>query len=518
MKQLSPTGSSGRRLDASARHLRPGSRLGRYELLFPVGKGGMATVWAARLLSRPRFSKLVAIKTILPHLAEDPGFEKMFLDEARVASGILHPNVCDVHELGEQGGVLYAVMEWVNGDSLLQVLRTAAPSVRDPIEPRIAARIASEACAGLHAAHELVDDAGQPLDVVHRDVSPHNILMSLEGMVKVADFGVVKARGQIHTTTAGGTIKGKLSYMAPEQVCARPVDRRADIFSMGCVLNEIRTGQKPFRGENEAGIMRAIIDGTFEAPDALLTGYPPELSSIIQRALAPDPGHRFATAEQMRFALEEWLERRGPPITSIHMAALVRERLGARLQRRAEQLRAAIRGVDDSEASDPDGESTRAKSGRTPARAVPQAPTASRDVDVSQVRGEVVVDVPTPTFDRTSTTRLTGKGVALGLVALAFALVGSLVWSSDFRRLRVQEASVEVEARPAAMVSARATAALPDWPSVVDTGVLNVPPAASTLSSTVSGAAKPGAKRDPRHASEGSASARDNDYDIPSLR
>src|SRR3954468_21406393 len=151
--------------------LQPGTRLGRYEMLVPIARGGMARVWAARLHGQRGFQKLVAIKVILPHLAEEPEFERMFLDEARIASGVHHPNVCEIYELGEERGALYLAMEWVNGDSLAHIRkrRGAASTVPDPLDPRIAARIIADACAGLHAAHDLTDDDGRALDVVHRD-------------------------------------------------------------------------------------------------------------------------------------------------------------------------------------------------------------------------------------------------------------------------------------------------------------------------------------------------------------
>jgi eukaryotic-like serine/threonine-protein kinase len=190
--------------DLSTSTLGVGAHLGRYELLLPVAYGGMARVWAARMLGQRGFSKLVAIKTILPHLAHSAEFERMFLDEARIAAGVHHPNVTEIYELGEEGNVLYLAMEWVNGESLVHVVRGLNGKTTAPVEPRIAARIAADACAGLHAAHELQDEQGHPLNVVHRDVSPHNILVSMDGTVKVTDFGVAKALGQTHQATVAG--------------------------------------------------------------------------------------------------------------------------------------------------------------------------------------------------------------------------------------------------------------------------------------------------------------------------
>jgi eukaryotic-like serine/threonine-protein kinase len=323
-----------------AGELHAGARLGRYELLLPVGTGGMACVWAARLLGHRGFSKLVAIKTILPHLAQDTNFEKMFLDEARIAACVRHPNVCDLYELGEEGHVLYLAMEWINGDSLFRVLRPTGAGA-PPLDARVAARIVADACAGLHAAHELADDTGRCLNVIHRDISPQNILLSLEGAVKVTDFGVAKARGQLHATTKGGQIKGKVGYMAPEQIRGAPSDRRADLFAMGCVLYQVSTGTRPFHGPNEAHVLDAICRGVYDPPRAS-GGYPPALARILERALANDPGQRFETAEQMGMALEGWLAESGAPVMAPQIAGCVRERLGEELAKRYARMREAM--------------------------------------------------------------------------------------------------------------------------------------------------------------------------------
>src|SRR5690606_10938341 len=190
-----------------------------------------------------------------PTLSSDPTFEAMFLDEARVAASVHHPNVCQIFDLGEDAGVLYLAMEWVNGESLARILKPPAKSGSGKREPerlnaRIAARIIADAAAGLHAAHELADESGQHLGVVHRDVSPQNILVSLTGNVKVTDFGVAKALGMNHEATAAGQVKGKAAYMSPEQATGGEIDRRSDIFALGIVLYEITTGQRPFHGEN----------------------------------------------------------------------------------------------------------------------------------------------------------------------------------------------------------------------------------------------------------------------------
>ena len=325
--------------EASPIELRRGTRLGRYELLLPIAKGGMARVWAARQHGQRGFTKLVAIKTILPHLAREGEFERMFLDEARIASLVHHPNVCEIYELGDDGGVLYLAMEWVSGDSLMHVLRGAGRV--EAIDLRIAARIIADAAGGLHAAHELTDDDNNPMNVVHRDVSPHNILISSDGHIKVADFGVAKALGQMHSATIAGQIKGKIAYMAPEQITSTKFDRRADVFALGCILYEVTTGLQPFLGDSDPQVMHAIMKGDFVTPGKLMVGYPHDLERIIQKALSQDPKDRFATAEQMKLELEQWLSASGPFVTTTAVGALVKQRLGPLLERRREKIKDA---------------------------------------------------------------------------------------------------------------------------------------------------------------------------------
>ncbi|MEZ4258611.1 MAG: serine/threonine-protein kinase [Polyangiaceae bacterium] len=324
--------------------LRPGSKLGRYELLIPVARGGMARVWAARQHGQRGFTKLVAVKTILPHLAREEEFERMFLDEARIASGVHHPNVCEIYELGDERGTLYMAMEWVSGDSFSRVLRTSGKT--EPVEPRVAARVIADACAGLHAAHELVDENNRHMGVVHRDLSPHNILITGDGVAKVADFGVAKALGQLHEATSAGQLKGKISYMAPEQVTGAEVDRRSDVFSLGCVLYESTTGQKPFKGDGDHQVMHALLQGDVTPPSQIIRSYPQALERIVLRALSPQALLRFPTAEQMRYALEEFLARSGQLVTQANVAQTVRARIGPLMDRRKERIRLASQAGD----------------------------------------------------------------------------------------------------------------------------------------------------------------------------
>lgn len=323
-----------------------GKFLGRYELLMPVAQGGMAAVWAARLLGTRGFQRVVAIKTILPNLSDDVHFELMFLDEAGLAARVRHPNVVQILDLGEENGLLYQVMEWIDGESLTSFLRDSKAAEGLPLE--IAARIMIGVCEGLHAAHEARDDAEQIVGLVHRDVSPQNILITRDGVPKVVDFGVAKANSLSSAHTVAGTLKGKPAYMAPEQVRGEDVDRRADIFSLGVVLYLTMTGFNPFRGANDLATMHKIVDPEPPPkPSTLRTGdaFPEELDAVILRAVEKDPRRRFPTAAAMARAIEQAVpEVRKTGDTEV--AAFMRGLLGPRLDARAASLRQALADAD----------------------------------------------------------------------------------------------------------------------------------------------------------------------------
>jgi serine/threonine-protein kinase len=283
--------------------LKPGLVLGRYELLAPVAKGGMAQVWAARMQGRRGFQKTVAIKTMLPNLTEDPQFEQMFLDEATLASRVRHPNAVEILDLGEDAGILYLVMEWIDGEPLSVIMKQAMQQGGMPLS--IAVRIIMQACAGLHGAHELRDDSGDLVGLVHRDVSPQNILVAYSGSVKVVDFGVAKATGRASAETAAGQIKGKVPYMSPEQASGGVIDRRTDLFAAGILLYMMTTGKHPFRKENDAQTLMAICsDIPIVRPSQIVPDYPPELEKIVLRSLDRDVAKRYQTGAEMQKALD----------------------------------------------------------------------------------------------------------------------------------------------------------------------------------------------------------------------
>ncbi len=323
--------------------LNPGDSLGAYQLLLPIGQGGMGRVWVAREKEAGPFARFVAIKTALAHSSPNRQFWTALLDEAHIASSLRHPNVCIIHAVETQDSVVYLVMDWSDAGSLRELL-DAAPGER--IGPQLAARIIAGVCAGLHAAHELTGEDGQLLGVVHRDVSPQNILFSTSGQVKLADFGVAKARGQLQEATRTGELKGKLSYMAPEQVTLKEFDRRADIFALGCVLYEATLGKRPFHGTDALATLYSLLEQPLTKPSDLDPSYPPGLEQIVLKALAKAPADRYQTAEELGYALESWMATTRAVVTESNVATLLRELLGDRIKERSVAVAEMVRKLD----------------------------------------------------------------------------------------------------------------------------------------------------------------------------
>jgi serine/threonine-protein kinase len=276
--------------------------VGRYAMYGEIAAGGMATVHYGRLLGPVGFSRTVAIKRLHPHYAKDPEFVAMFLDEARLAARIRHPNVVQTLDVVARDGELFLVMDYVQGESLSKLARAARQQER-PLPVAIVSAILCGALQGLHAAHEATNEHGEPLGIVHRDVSPQNVLVGADGVPRVLDFGVAKAAGRIHTTREG-QLKGKLAYMATEQLRADTVDRRTDVYAAGVVLWEALTLQRLFAGESEAVVVTSVLERVVQPPSAIVAGLPAGVDDVVMRALERDPSRRFATAQQMALALE----------------------------------------------------------------------------------------------------------------------------------------------------------------------------------------------------------------------
>ena len=270
------------------------SKIGRHSVVGYIATGGMAELF----LGKEPTGRPVVIKRILPHLARQTTFVSMFIDEARIGSRAKHPNLVEVYELGQVGIDLFLVMEYLVGENLAGLVRRLTRR-GEAISYGLCAYIIAEVCDGLHYAHELADDDGNPLGLVHRDVSPQNVFVTYGGDVKLLDFGVATAAHRL-TQTASGEVKGKYAYMSPEQCRGEPLDRRSDIFSLGTVLYELTTLRRLFKRPNELQVMRAITEEPIPRPTREIPDYPPALEAICVRALARDPDERYATAAEMR--------------------------------------------------------------------------------------------------------------------------------------------------------------------------------------------------------------------------
>jgi eukaryotic-like serine/threonine-protein kinase len=294
-------------------------RFGKYVLLKRIATGGMAELYLARQTGAAGFEKLVVVKRILEHLSTDHEFVGMFLNEARLASSLTHPNIVQVHDLGQEAGTYFMAMDFVAGHDLYSIARKAALQGQ-PIPPEIAVRIVSGACAGLHYAHGKKDLKGQPLHIVHRDVSPANILVSYEGEVKVTDFGIAKAEAQ-GVKTKTGVVKGKFSYMSPEQIKSLPLDGRSDVFALGITLHEVLTSKRLFRRDSELAVMHDILETAPPAPSSVRPGLPQALDAICARALEKDAGKRYQSAQELQQALEAFLAQAKKPAGPTEIAA-----------------------------------------------------------------------------------------------------------------------------------------------------------------------------------------------------
>jgi serine/threonine-protein kinase len=372
-------------MDAAESTLVAGYRLDRYELLCPIASGGMASVWLARLRGKRGFAKLFAIKTIKTELISDQ-FQEMFLDEARIASRIIHPNVAQVLELGEQDEILYIVMEWVDGDSLAQVTRLALKS-GSQIPLGVSLRIVADVCAGLHAAHQLKESDGESLGVVHRDVSPQNILLTTEGNAKVIDFGLVKARNRTAGPTDSGIVKGKIRYMAPEQLLGKPLDRRADVWAAGMCLYELVVGHLPYHDEDDLDVIKRLM-----SPDPLPAfdvTLPAPIERVLERALVADPEGRFDTCASMKRAIEAAISELGLNGGNDDVAELLSEVLPELAAKRAKTVAKALEAADarSPEASDDALPLTRRRSDHPPELVESEA--ASKTTSATSLRAQL---------------------------------------------------------------------------------------------------------------------------------
>lgn len=297
------------------------TKFGRYELLHKVAAGGMAEIYLGRQWGQVGFFRDVIIKRLFPYFAENAQVLRMFQDEARLLTELYHPNIPQVYDLGETGGYWYIAMEHVGGFRLVDICQAAAKQAK-PMPLAVSLGIVSQICAALHHAHERTDREGRPLRIVHCDVTPHNIMVTLDGVVKVFDFGV--AQTAVRTDNEVGFVRGTYAYMAPEQVKAKALDKRADVFGVGVILYELTTGRRLFQG-NDVQIMTAIVEKDVTAPSSFIQSYPRELDAILLSALTRDRSQRTPSANHVMMSLEQFAIRNSFVLASGAIAMYMRE-------------------------------------------------------------------------------------------------------------------------------------------------------------------------------------------------
>jgi serine/threonine-protein kinase len=304
--------------------LRPGDRFGRYELVSRLGHGGMAETWRARLMAAAGITKPALIKRILPEYSSDDAFISMFISEARISATLSHGNIAQVHDFGEVDGEYFLAMEYVDGQPLDRILKRSRQSGYASVPIPLAVFIALEMCRGLHYAHTRMDDSGKPLGIVHRDISPDNVLVSYEGQVKLVDFGIAKARMQRNFNTAPGVVKGKYLFFSPEQARGEEVDGRTDVWATGIVLYEMVCGRLPAEGP-EYAVIHKLINGAFPRPSELRPDLPAELEALIMKALALNKAHRYESSHAFGDALTGYLYSTTPRFSALSLSHFVQE-------------------------------------------------------------------------------------------------------------------------------------------------------------------------------------------------
>jgi serine/threonine protein kinase len=440
--------------------------VGRYALFDEIASGGMASVHYGRLLGPVGFSRTVAIKRLHPQFAKDPDFASMFIDEARLAARVQHPNVVQTIDVVALPDELFLVMEYVPGESLGRLIR-ASRAAKKPIPLPIVSAIFCGTLQGLHAAHGATTAEGEPLHLVHRDVSPQNILVGADGVPRVLDFGVAKAVGRLHTT-GEGQLKGKLPYMSPEQVADASVDHRTDVYAAAAVLWEALTQRRLFNQDNEAAVIAAVMGHEIEPPSSLAPDVPKELDALCLRGLEADPAKRFASAWDFALALEACV----PPATTARVSEWVKALAGEILTQRAEAVQRIESSGSGSGASGPVRRSSR------PPAAPPPADGDGQPSQVSSI--SVSSSAQRQAGGRSRLGYLAG---AAGAVLFLFAVV--LFWRGARRD--------DADAHPAAASSASVASPPPPAP---ERETPSAAPVASALTSAV--VAPPAASSSPR--------------------
>jgi serine/threonine-protein kinase len=300
-----------------------GTRFGKYTLLQRIAVGGMAEIFLARQEGLEGFEKMICIKRIRPHLSSQVSFVRMFLNEAKLAAQLNHPNIVQIYDLGRIGESYFIAMEYITGRDMSRCIPKAEKmGIQFPLV--YALKVTSSICEGLYFAHNRTDAYGKPLNIVHRDITPENVMVSFNGVVKILDFGIAKATSQIEQTRAG-EIKGKLSYMSPEQCMGKQVDQRSDIFALGVVTYEWITGYKLFTGENEMAILKCIIDGKIYPPGYFKEDVPEPVERILMKCLEKDREKRYQSAWDLQYDIDQFLASQEFAPSNIHLANFMKQ-------------------------------------------------------------------------------------------------------------------------------------------------------------------------------------------------
>lgn len=474
-------------------------RIDRYELVGEIASGGMATVYLGRLAGMGGFQRFVALKRLHPHLANETEFVEMFLDEARLAALIHHPNVVPILEVGASDGGYYLVMEYIEGDTLARLIsRSAAAHKRLPVA--IGIRALLDMLAGLHAAHELRDDNGVPTNLVHRDVSPQNVLVGVDGVARITDFGVAHAASRLAGTRAG-QLKGKLAYMAPEQASgSEDLDRRADIFAAGVILWEVLTLRRLFKASTEAATLARVVSEPVVPPTRYNKELDARVSAVCLKALQRDPAQRYQTCAEFGVELEQASASAGCLASSRELATYVEGLLGEEI---AEQRQAVRRWLAETESQDTSGPISSvvgpgSRPSQSDARRAALMPAGSVPTTSGMVSSNATAADPTYPGPRRSGRRFDRK-VTWGL-GLAIVLMVGAGWALLSRRAASPLPTAAPASAPGVDLAAAPARADESTEPSVSTGVMDLDqlPDTSTGSANKAETPEPSRGRTPR--------------------
>jgi serine/threonine-protein kinase len=444
----------------------------RYELVAEIASGGMATVFLARLSGVGGFQRFFAIKRLHPHLASEKEFVDMFLDEARLAAGIHHPNVVPILEVGASPRGYYLVMEYIEGDTLARLLARATSS-GSPLPPKIALRIVLDMLTGLHAAHELHDDMGRPTELVHRDVSPQNMLVGVDGVCRITDFGVARAVTRLSGTRVG-QLKGKIAYMAPEQAMGlSDIDRRADVFAAGIVLWEVLAHRRLFKSTNEAATLSRVMGDVIPYLSTVVPEVPSSIADVVARALDRDRKRRFPTCAQFADALERAATDANMLSSPKELAAYVSSVMGDEISQQRDAVRAWLARSEPSQVAVPASQGLPASSVSASSISLPRAERSG--VTLSAPQGMYAEPVPSVAQPAQPSRR----GLVLVLGTLLIVALGAVFFLLG-RSSSTPSAAASAPGTGAALV-----------PSAVATPSAAALPSAEPLASTAAPSAEP---------------------------